>query len=50
VKSGLNIGGPPSKPFKLFIPIVNKYCEGKVKSTLNRGWKRPEIALSMKKY
>jgi hypothetical protein len=23
-------------------PIAQKYCEGKVKSTLGRGWKEPE--------
>jgi len=31
----VNIGGPPSKSKKFWWLIVNKYCEGKVKKSLN---------------
>ena len=36
----LKIGGPPSKPKYFFSPIVNKYREGKVKRTLQKGVKK----------
>ena len=39
VKSGLNLGGPPSKAKKNIRSIVNKYREGKVKRTPGRGVK-----------
>ena len=39
VKSGLNLGGPPSKAKKNTRSIVNKYREGKVKRTPGRGVK-----------
>ena len=39
VKSGLNLGGPPSKAKKYIRSIVNKYREGKVKRTPGRGVK-----------
>ena len=39
VKSGLNLGGPPSKAKELTRSIVNKYREGKVKRTPGRGVK-----------
>ena len=39
VKSGLNLGGPPSKAKQHIRSIVNKYREGKVKSTPGRGVK-----------
>ena len=39
VKSRVNIGGPPPKAKYVFRPIVNKYREGKVKSTPVRGVK-----------
>ena len=32
-KSGLNLGGPPSKAKEYMRSIVNKYREGKVKRT-----------------
>ena len=38
-KSGLNLGGPPSKAKKRIRSIANKYREGKVKSTPGRGVK-----------
>ena len=38
-KSGLNLGGPPSKAKKSTRSIVNKYREGKVKRTPGRGVK-----------
>ena len=39
VKSGLNLGGPPSKAKYMTRSIVNKYREGKVKRTPGRGVK-----------
>ena len=39
VKSGLNLGGPPSKAKENTRSIVNKYREGKVKRTPGRGVK-----------
>ncbi len=38
-KSGLNLGGPPSKAKECIRSIVNKYREGKVKRTPGRGVK-----------
>ena len=38
----LNSPGPPGKAKSPERPIVNKYCEGKVKSTPNRGEIEPE--------
>ena len=38
-KSGLNLGGPPSKAKKSIRSIVNKYREGKMKRTPGRGVK-----------
>ncbi len=38
-KSGLNLGGPPSKAKKCIRSIANKYREGKVKRTPGRGVK-----------
>ena len=39
VKSGLNLGGPPSKAKQCVRSIVYKYREGKVKRTPGRGVK-----------
>lgn len=36
VKSGMKLGRPRSKAKEYSRSIVNKYCEGKVKSTSNR--------------
>jgi hypothetical protein len=41
VKLPLNLPAPSGKAKYCKRPIVNKYCEGKVKSTPNRGVKRP---------
>ena len=42
VKSCGKLGGPPSNAKYFWLPIVNKYCEGKVKSTPRGEWNRPE--------
>ena len=39
VESCLNLPGPSGKAKYVEIPIVNKYREGKVKSTLKKGVK-----------
>ena len=41
-KSCRKLGGPPSKAKYSWPPIVNKYREGKVKSTPGGEWNRPE--------
>ena len=38
-KSGLNLGGPPSKAKESIRSIVDEYREGKVKRTPGRGVK-----------
>ena len=40
VKSCLNLPEPSGKAKYVVRPIVNKYCEGKVKRTLNKGVKK----------
>ena len=41
-KSCGNLGRPLSKAKYSWTPIVNQYCEGKVKSTPGGEWNRPE--------